>query len=47
MVADPAFALRLLGITSRPESSQGLVDQILDIGARIEVGVAVTKTFLG
>jgi glucosamine--fructose-6-phosphate aminotransferase (isomerizing) len=47
-VADPAFAPHLLGITNRPESSLGrLVDQILDIGAGIEVGVAATKTFLG
>ncbi len=47
-VADPAFAPRLLGITNRPESSLGrMVDQILDIGAGIEVGVAATKTFLG
>ena len=46
--ADPAYAPRLLGITNRPESSLGrLVDQILDIGAGIEVGVAATKTFLG
>ncbi len=35
-------------ITNRSESSLGrLVDQILDIGAGIEVGVAATKTFLG
>jgi len=47
-VADPVYAPRLLGITNRPESSLGrLVDQILDIGAGIEVGVAATKTFLG
>ncbi len=47
-VADPAFAQRLLGITNRPENSLGrLVDQILDIGAGIEVGVAATKAFLG
>ena len=47
-VADPAYAPRLLGITNSPESSLGrLVDQILDIGAGIEVGVAATKTFLG
>ena len=47
-VADPAYGPRLLGITNRPESSLGrLVDQILDIGAGIEVGVAATKTFLG
>ena len=48
LVADPAFAPRLLGITNRPESSLGrMVDQLLDIGAGIEVGVAATKTFLG
>ena len=48
LVADPAYAPRLLGITNRPESSLGrLVDQVLDIGAGIEVGVAATKTFLG
>jgi glucosamine--fructose-6-phosphate aminotransferase (isomerizing) len=46
--ADPAMAPRLLGITNRPESSLGrMVDQVLDIGAGIEVGVAATKTFLG
>ena len=48
LVADPAYAPRLLGITNRPESSLGrLVPHILDIGAGIEVGVAATKTFLG
>ena len=48
LVADPAFAPRLLGITNRPESSLcRMVDQVLDIGAGIEVGVAATKTFLG
>ena len=48
LIADPAFAARLLGITNRPESSLGrLVPHILDIGAGIEVGVAATKTFLG
>ena len=48
MVADPAFAPRLLGITNRPESSLArMVDHILDIGAGMEVGVAATKTFLG
>ena len=46
-MADPANAPRLLGITNRPESSlYRLVDQILDIGASIEAGVAATKTFL-
>ena len=48
LIADPAYAPRLLGITNRPESSLGrMVDQVLDIGAGIEVGVAATKTFLG
>ncbi|MEO1003262.1 MAG: glutamine--fructose-6-phosphate transaminase (isomerizing) [Cyanobacteria bacterium J06638_7] len=48
LVADPAYAPRLLGITNRPESSLGrLVPHVLDIGAGIEVGVAATKTFLG
>ena len=48
LVADPAYAPRLLGITNRPESSLArMVDHILDIGAGIEVGVAATKTFLG
>jgi len=48
LVADPAYAPRLLGITNRPESSLGrMVDQVLDIGAGIEVGVAATKTFMG
>jgi glucosamine--fructose-6-phosphate aminotransferase (isomerizing) len=48
LVADPAYAPRLLGITNRPESSLGrMVDQVLDIGAGIEVGVAATKTFRG
>ncbi|MFQ6538583.1 MULTISPECIES: glutamine--fructose-6-phosphate transaminase (isomerizing) [Aphanothece] len=48
LVADPAFAPRLLGITNRPESSLArMVPHILDIGAGIEVGVAATKTFLG
>jgi glucosamine--fructose-6-phosphate aminotransferase (isomerizing) len=48
LMADPAFAPRLLGITNRPESSLArMVNHILDIGAGIEVGVAATKTFLG
>jgi len=47
-VVDHDYVPRLLGITNRPESSLGrLVDQILDIGAGIEVGVAATKTFPG
>ncbi len=48
LVADSAYAPRLLGITNRPESSLGrMVEQVLGIGAGIEVGVAATKTFLG
>ncbi|MCT0230263.1 glutamine--fructose-6-phosphate transaminase (isomerizing) [Synechococcus sp. CS-1324] len=48
LIADPAYAARLLGITNRAESSLGrLVPHLLDIGAGIEVGVAATKTFLG
>jgi glucosamine--fructose-6-phosphate aminotransferase (isomerizing) len=48
LVADPAFAPRLLGITNRPESSLArMVPHLLDIGAGIEVGVAATKTFMG
>jgi glucosamine--fructose-6-phosphate aminotransferase (isomerizing) len=48
LIADPAFAPKLLGITNRPESSLGrIVPHLLDIGAGIEVGVAATKTFLG
>ncbi|MCP9887067.1 glutamine--fructose-6-phosphate transaminase (isomerizing) [Cyanobium sp. ATX 6A2] len=48
LIADPAYAPCLLGITNRPESSLGrLVPHLLDIGAGIEVGVAATKTFLG
>ncbi|MEX1317639.1 MAG: glutamine--fructose-6-phosphate transaminase (isomerizing) [Synechococcaceae cyanobacterium] len=48
LMADPAYAPRMLGITNRPESSLGrLVPHVLDIGAGIEVGVAATKTFLG
>ncbi len=44
---DPAYAPRLLAITNRADSSiSRKVDNILDIGAGIEVGVAATKTFL-
>jgi len=45
---DSAYAPRQLGITNRPESSiSRQVQDILDIGAGIEIGVAATKTFLG
>lgn len=41
------FRSRLLGITNRPESSlAGLVSQIIDTHAGIEIGVAATKTFV-
>jgi glucosamine--fructose-6-phosphate aminotransferase (isomerizing) len=41
LVADLAFAPRLLGIIKRPESSLGrFVSDVVDIGAGIEVGVA-------
>ncbi|MEJ6585803.1 MAG: glutamine--fructose-6-phosphate transaminase (isomerizing) [Synechococcus sp. ChBW.bin.23] len=46
--SNPVFASRQLGITNRAESSLARqVDDILDIGAGIEVGVAATKTFMG
>ncbi len=41
------FAARLLGITNRPESSiSSLVNQIINIRAGLEIGVAATKTFV-
>ncbi|MDJ0553467.1 MAG: glutamine--fructose-6-phosphate transaminase (isomerizing) [Microcoleaceae cyanobacterium MO_207.B10] len=41
------FKSRLLGITNRAESSlANLVNQIIDIQAGIEIGVAATKTFV-
>ena len=44
---DKKFISKQLGITNRCESSLSRqVDNILDIGAGIEVGVAATKTFL-
>jgi len=44
---DSAFFSRQLGITNRPESSLSRqVENIFDIGAGIEIGVAATKTFL-
>ncbi len=47
-VDDQSFAPRLLGLTNRSESSLARqVENILDIGAGIEIGVAATKTFLG
>jgi len=44
LAADPAYALRLPGITYCPEISLGrMVDQVLDIGAGIEVGVPLPE----
>ncbi len=41
------FQSRLLGITNRTESSiANLVNQIIDIRAGVEIGVAATKTFV-
>ena len=41
------FASRLLGITNRPESSiTSIVNQIINIQAGVEIGVAATKTFV-
>lgn len=43
----PKYEARLLGITNRPESSlAGMVPQIIDTHAGIEIGVAATKTFV-
>lgn len=43
----PEFQPRILGITNRPESTLAqLVDQIINIHAGIEIGVAATKTFI-
>ncbi len=48
MHKNPAYISRQLGITNRANSSLARqVDNILDIGAGLEVGVAATKTFLG
>ncbi len=48
MTNDPNFAFHQLGITNRLDSSLGReLDNIIDIGSGIEIGVAATKTFLG
>jgi len=45
---DPNFSFHQLGITNRIDSSLGReLDNIIDIGSGIEIGVAATKTFLG
>ncbi len=45
---DPNFSFHQLGITNRIDSSLGReLDNVIDIGSGIEIGVAATKTFLG
>ncbi len=45
---DPNFSFHQLAITNRVDSSLGReLDNVIDIGAGIEIGVAATKTFLG
>ncbi len=48
LLEDPNFAFHQLGITNRLDSSLAReLDNIIDIGSGIEIGVAATKTFLG
>ena len=45
---DANFSFHQLGITNRVDSSLGReIDNVIDIGSGIEIGVAATKTFLG
>jgi len=45
---DSNFSFHQLGITNRVDSSLGReLDNVIDIGSGIEIGVAATKTFLG
>ncbi len=45
---DANYAFHQLGITNRVDSSFGReLDNVIDIGSGIEIGVAATKTFLG
>ena len=45
---DANFSFHHLGITNRVDSSFGReLDNVIDIGSGIEIGVAATKTFLG
>ena len=45
---DPNFSFHQLGITNRVDSSFGReLENVIDIGSGIEIGVAATKTFLG
>ena len=47
-IKDPNFSFYQLGITNRLDSSLAReLDNVIDIGSGIEIGVAATKTFLG
>ena len=47
-IKDPNFSFYQLGITNRLDSSLAReLENIIDIGSGIEIGVAATKTFLG
>ena len=47
-IKDPNFSFHQLGITNRLDSSLAReLDNVIDIGSGIEIGVAATKTFLG
>ena len=47
-IKDPAYTFHQMGITNRGDSSLAReLDNIIDIGSGIEIGVAATKTFLG
>ncbi len=47
-IKDPNFSFHQLGITNRLDSSLAReLDNVMDIGSGIEIGVAATKTFLG
>ena len=48
LMKDPNFYFYKLGITNRIDSSLAReLDNVIDIGSGIEIGVAATKTFLG
>tara|TARA_B100000965_G_scaffold251330_1_gene211409 strand:+ start:309 stop:2213 length:1905 start_codon:yes stop_codon:yes gene_type:complete len=48
LIEDPNFSFHQLGITNRLDSSLAReLDNVIDIGSGIEIGVAATKTFLG
>jgi len=47
-IKDPNFTFHQLGITNRLDSSLAReLENVIDIGSGIEIGVAATKTFLG